>query len=80
MKTILAGIALVVIAGCYTHRELQVEMVKAELIRIDTVNRYSNLQRQQLTWKDQYNMEYVSYADMKQVYILGTKVPMLVSR
>jgi hypothetical protein len=80
MKTLLAGVALVVIAGCYTSKEMQVEIVKAELIRIDTINRYSNIQKQVLTWKDEFNMEYVSFAEMNQVYVLGTKIPMLKTR
>lgn len=76
MKTLLACIPVVILAGCFS-KEIQVEMISAELIKIDTVNRYSNIQRQLLTWRDSYNMEYVSYVPMNETYILGTRMSML---
>jgi hypothetical protein len=80
MKTILGLAALVALSGCYVHKELQVEMVKAELIKIDTVYRQSNSQKQVLTWRDQYNMEYVTYVPLDEAYVVGTKLTMLRNR
>lgn len=76
MKTTLASLALILFAGCFT-KEIQVEMISAQLIRIDTVHRYSNLQKQLLTWRDKYNMEYVSYVPMNENYIVGTRMALL---
>jgi hypothetical protein len=77
MKTILAGIALVLLCGCFYPRDLQAEVVSAQLIKIDTINRYQNGQQQMLTWKDEHDIHYVSYASLKETYVVGTRIPML---
>ena len=81
MKTILVLLAVIGLAGCFSRKELQVEMVSAQLVRIDTIHRYyPNEYRQQLTWRDDENVEYVSYAPMQAVYSVGTKMSVLKSR
>ena len=50
MKTIIAIAAIVLFCGCYSYKEMQVQMMNAELIRIDTVYRYERAE-QVLTWK-----------------------------
>jgi hypothetical protein len=79
MKTLLTGMFLcTAVCGCNTYKELQAEMIKAELIKIDTINRYSNdARKQQLTWRDEYNLEYVSVVPMHETYVVGTKLLML---
>jgi len=82
MKTMLAGCALAVVflCGCYSQKELQVEMIRAELIRIDTVHRATSIEQQQLTWRDEWNMEYVSFVPMQEKYLVGTRMTMLRNR
>ena len=79
MKTLAGLITLMLCCSCYSKKELQVEMVNAELIRIDTVYRAPHDQ-QQLTWRDDMNIEYVSFAAITQTYRIGTKVLFLRSR
>ena len=78
MKTILAGLIIILVfAGCF-RRELQADMVYAELIKVDTINRnIPNFQKQQLTWRDDYNLEYTSYIPLGTTYLVGTKMLML---
>jgi hypothetical protein len=83
MKTILGIILLIAVTGCSTSRELQAEMVRAELVKIDTVQRHSPhyLQQQlQLTWRDSYDIEYVTYVPVYEKYILGSSITMLKTR
>jgi hypothetical protein len=81
MKTLLILFAMVILAGCYSRRELQVEIISAQLVRIDTIHRYyPNEFKQQLTWRDDENVEYVSYAPIQAVYMVGTKMSVLKSR
>lgn len=81
MKTIIVVLALVGLTSCFSRRELQVEMVSAQLVRIDTVHRYyPNEYKQQLTWRDEQNVEYVSYVPLQAVYMVGTKMAVLKSR
>lgn len=79
MKTILGIVGLVLLAGCSTHREIQVEMVTAELVKIDTVYRQPNEQKL-LTWRDKDNIEYVSFIPMNQNFILGSTMTVLRTR
>ena len=79
MKTSLFFIALVAafLTGCYSTKQVQVEMVNATLVRIDTINRETQYQKQLYTWKDQSNIEYTSFVSMSNRYALGTIMTVL---
>lgn len=62
--------------GCAMHKEMEVEFTHAELVRIDTLYRYPG-QIKQLTWKDDKNTEYISVANMKDVFLIGLKMRVL---
>ena len=81
MKTILAAaLVLSVLTGCFSTKEIQVEMVDATLIRIDTINRETQYQKQLFTWRDQKNIEYTSFETMSKYYALGTIMTVLKTR
>ena len=87
MKIILVMVTAVALGSCYSSKKEQVEMVNAQLIKIDTIFRYQSLrnqyawqEEQQLTWMDNYNKEYVSFASINQMYTIGTRMTMLRSR
>ena len=71
MKTILVAIAFIAMAACRVEKDIQVEMVKVELIKIDTISRYTT-EIKQLTWVDNDNIRYISFASLQQPYIVGT--------
>lgn len=78
MLLVLATVAL---ASCYSPREIQVDMVSAQLVRIDTVYRYTEYKSQQvLTWRDNENIEYISYVPLQSNYIVGTRMAVLRKR
>ena len=79
MKAIFAVAAIVFFCGCYSYKEVQVELMNAELIRIDTVYRYER-QEQVLTWKGSDNSHFVSYAALGQDFALGARVTVFVRR
>ena len=79
MKTILAAAAVAALYSCSPPRELQAEMVSAELVKIDTAFRY-NSPTQMLTWRDENQVSYVTYAPMSNVFMLGSKMVVLVKR
>ena len=72
MKTILVAMIVLAVIGCTSSREIQVEMVRVELIKIDTVFRHE-AELKQLTWKDQDNVRYISFADLNHAYVLGLR-------
>ncbi len=61
------------LTGCFSAKEVQVEIINAQLIRIDTIYRYSNPQKQ-LTWMGSDKMEYVSVVDISEGYSIGTRM------
>ncbi len=75
MKIILAASGLLALFGCANLRQTQqVDMVRAELIKIDTIFRYPD-KIKQLTWKDQDEIEYISYVSInKSTPIVGSSV------
>ena len=82
MKTmIVLLLAMVALASCYSPREIQVDIVSAQLVRIDTVFRYTNDKSQQLlTWRDNENIEYISYVPLQANYTVGTRMAVLRKR
>ena len=65
-------------ASCAGTREgIQADLVDAELVRIDTVERYVNKYQQLLTWKTSDHTEYVSYVPMGRKYVIGTRMAVL---
>ena len=79
MKTILAGATIAALYSCWSPRELQAEMVSAELVKIDTALRFSRPE-QMLTWRDGNDVNYVTYAPMNNTYFVGSKMIVLIKK
>jgi hypothetical protein len=62
--------------SCAFQRNVEVEVVDAQLIKIDTIAR-GEMQEQQLTWKDNLNLEYISYVPIERNYTVGVRMQML---
>ena len=77
MKTFFILAAIAAFCSCTVRKQVQVEMVNAELIKIDTIHRYQNTEYQ-LTWRDKYNIDYVTFTPV--YYSLGTRVMVFVRR
>lgn len=80
MKTILVLAIIIALFSCSAPRELQAEMVSAELVKIDTVFRYADTPRQLLTWRDDKHIDYVTYAPLNNNFLVGAKMVVLVKR
>ena len=80
MKIILVIATAVAFCSCTEPRELQAEMVSAQLIKIDTVFRYANDPRQVLLWRDDNKVDYITYASMNNSFLLGSRMVVLVKR
>ena len=80
MKTILVIATAVVLCSCVGPREVEAEMVSAELVRIDTAFRYANSPEQMLTWRDDNHISYITFAPLNNNFLLGSKMIVLVKR
>ena len=77
MKTIIVAMIIIAVLGCRTGKEIQVEFVMAKLIKIDTVQRFTEYEKV-LTWQDTDNIRYTCYLPMKKNVTVGME--MLVMR
>ena len=78
MKISILLFAVSALASCSTPSGIQVEMVNARLVKIDTVRRYDDEHsRQLLTWKDDRNCEYISYEPLAFNFSVGTRAVFL---
>jgi hypothetical protein len=80
MKPILLSAIVVALFSCSAPRELQAEVVNAELVKIDTVFRYADVPKQLLTWRDDNRVDYVTYAPLNNPFAVGVKMVVLVKR
>ena len=80
MKTIFLVVFSLWIYSCSGHHELQAEMVSAELIKIDTAFRYASDPEQMLTWRDENHVDYITYAPLRNSYLIGSRMIVLVKR
>ena len=71
MKSIIAALCIIALSGCRIEREIPVEFVKVELIRIDTVFRYPK-ERKLLTWQDQDKIRYTSSISIEKNIAVGS--------
>lgn len=80
MKTVIsAAVVAIALFSCAPQNDIQVEFVNAELVKIDTVQRFSGREKM-LTWRTPNNIQYISYASMEDVYMVGIRVPVMVKR
>lgn len=81
MKFILSClVTATVFMSCGVNREIQAEIVNAQLVKIDTIYRYPNIREQLLTWKSQKNVEYISYASINNTYTVGARMAVLITK
>ena len=80
MKTILVIAMVMAMVGCSSPKELQTQMVTAQLVKIDTVFRYSNDPKQALTWRDDNRVDYVTYVPLNNSFLVGARMIVLVKR
>ena len=73
MKTIIVAMIIIVVLGCRTGRDIQIEFVTAKLIKIDTVQRFTTYEKV-LTWQDTDNIRYICYLPMKKHVTVGMEL------
>ena len=76
MKTTLVALAMLAAIGCtHSFREIQqADMVKAEVVKIDTIWRHPERVKQ-LTWKDTDSIRYITYVSIyNEMYSVGSSM------
>lgn len=79
MKTVFVASAALLFTACVSERSLQVSVVQAELVKVDTLFRNSEYV-QLLTWRSPERMKFVSYAGIKEYYPVGARMAVFMPR
>lgn len=79
MKTLVVACAALCFTACVSERSLQVSVVQAELVKVDTLYRNSKYV-QLFTWRSPERMQFVSYAGIKEYYPVGAKMAVFMPR
>jgi len=80
MKKILLGITPAILCYCSTGKEIQMNMIDVELVKIDTVQRYPDRSQKILTWHGVDQIDYVTFAPINNFYKLGSKMKVMVKK
>jgi hypothetical protein len=80
MKKFLLGIIPAVLCCCSTGKEVQMNMIDVELVKIDTVQRYPAESQKILTWHGFDNVDYVTFAPISNYYRVGSKMKVMVRK
>ncbi len=80
MKTLLLMLSGTLVYACSTQKEVQVNVIDVELVKIETIQRYPDVEKKLLTWRDNNNVDYITYAPSSAKYTLGTLMKVMVRR
>jgi hypothetical protein len=80
MKILVLMLSGTLLYACTTEKEVQVDVIDVKLIKIETVQRYPNVRKKLLTWRDTNNIDYVTYEPVTVNYPLGTYMKVMVRR
>ncbi len=81
MKATLGLMGIAIIFACGTSKEVEVDFVSAELVKIDTVYRDPNTYQQLLTWRStESNVQYTTYTPLTNAYAVGSRMLVMVRR
>lgn len=67
------------LVSCSTRREIQVELMNVQLVRVDTIYR-SDQSQKVLTWQTDNHVKYYSFEDLNLSIPVGTFMKVLVKR
>lgn len=70
----------IIIYSCGAEKEVQASMVSVQLVKIDTVDRYPGNEQKLLTWKDENNINYITFEPMNNNYKLGDLMKVMVRK
>lgn len=80
MKPFLLTMVTGLLLACGTEREIQADLVSADLVKIDTLVRYPNLRQKMLTWQASDNILYITYEPMYTDISIGARRQVMIRK
>jgi len=62
------------------QKQVQVRIVDVKLIKMEPIHRSHSTEEMILTWKDEDNVEYVSFESMNTQMSIGSRMKMMIRR
>ena len=78
-KTMVAFAGLLLLAGCISDKELQIEMISVQLVKVDTISRGDRYEKM-LTWQTNDRTRFYSFEDLEADYPVGTSMRVMVRK
>lgn len=66
--------------SCAEQKEVQMSLTDVQLVKVDTIQRYSEAAQKLLTWRDDNQVDYVIFVPLEMYYPLGARMKVLVKR
>ncbi|MGN6166299.1 MAG: hypothetical protein ACTHOF_17340 [Flavisolibacter sp.] len=80
MKAMILLLGVTLAYSCTTQKEIQSDMVDVQLVKIETVQRYPDVEQKLLTWRDRNNIDYITFEPISSEYKVGTFMKVLVRK
>lgn len=77
---LMAAIIAAVLFACTGQKEVQMSLTDVELVKIDTIQRYSESGQKLLTWRDENHVDYITFVPLETYYPLGVRMKVMVKR
>lgn len=77
---LMAATVVSFVVGCTGPKDLQMDLTDVELVKIDTVQRYPNSSEKILTWRDDNQVSYITFAPLETYYVIGARMKVMLKR
>jgi hypothetical protein len=76
----LMAATIAVFVGCAGEKQIQMNLTDVQLVKIDTIRRYPENAQKLLTWRDENNINYVTFVSLEIYYTVGARMKVMVKR
>jgi hypothetical protein len=77
---LMAATIAAVFVGCAEEKQIQMNLTDVQLVKIDTIQRYPENAQKLLTWRDENNINYVTFVPLEIYYTVGARMKVMVKR
>ena len=77
---VVVAICAALTPGCASEKNIQVNVIDVELVKIEVVQRYPNIEKKLLTWRDVNSIDYITFAPMSSEYKVGSTMKVMVRK
>ena len=80
MKAMILLLGSILTYSCATEKAIEMDVIDVKLVKVETVNRYPDIEQKLLTWRDARNISYVTFEPMNSNYTVGSLMKVMVRK